>query len=165
MFHKGTKMGEVILMAQLRWELHLFLFFLSPISIICGFLLVLIFLPFLSSPLFPTVLMISLLRGLCKNICILGWGGSLCCLHRRMFDGQLMELFGQIFYSGRINGPNHTIGMGSRLRFLCIVGRPRCLRNNLIQHPVLRINQIQLLGPKDSFFLIRHFWSRYILDI
>ena len=65
-------MGEVIFMAQLTWEFHLLILFLAPISIICGFLLVLISLPFLFSLLFPTGLLIFFLRGLCKNIFILG---------------------------------------------------------------------------------------------
>ena len=110
-------MGEVIFMAQLTWEFHLLLFFLAPISIVCGFLLVLVSLPFLSSILFPIGLLISLLRGLCKNICTLGGGGSLCCLRHRLLDRQLMKLLSQRFYSGRVNGPNHTIGMGSGLGF------------------------------------------------
>ena len=117
-------MGEVIFMAQLAWEFHLLLLFLSPISIVCGFLLVLVSLPFLSSLLFPTRLLIALLRGLCKKIFTLGGGGSLCCLHRRLFDIQLVKLFSQRLYGGRVNGSNYTIGMGSGLRLLYLVRRP-----------------------------------------
>ena len=65
-------MGQVIFMAQLTWEIHLLLLFLAPISIVCGFLLVLVSLTLFPSLLFPTELLISLLIGLCKNIYILG---------------------------------------------------------------------------------------------
>ena len=142
-------------MAQVTWEFHLLLFF-SPISIVCGFFLVLLSLTFFPFLIFPTGLLIALLRDLCKNICTLGEGGSLCCLHRRLLDKQLMKLLSQRLYGGRVYGPNHAIGMGSRLRLLCIVGRPQCLRDNLIQDPRLRINQIRLLGPENGFFFIRH---------
>ena len=77
LFHKGTKVSKVVLMAQLTWEINLLLFFLAPISIIHGLLLVLVSLSFLSSLFLPTGLLISLLRGLCKNICTMGGGGSL----------------------------------------------------------------------------------------
>ena len=56
-------MGEEIFMAQLTWEFHLPLFFLAPISIVCKFLLVLVSLPLFSSLLFPTGLLIAILRG------------------------------------------------------------------------------------------------------
>ena len=135
-------MGEVILMAQLTREFHLFLFFLAPISIICEFLFVFISLPFLSSLLLPIRMLISLLRGMRKKHLHFGVRGNPLLPLPRMFNEQLMELFGQIFYSGRINRPNHTIGMGSRLRFLCIVCWPRCLKDNLIQDPRLRVNQV-----------------------
>ena len=156
-------MGQVIFMAQLTWEFHLLLFFCLPISIVCGFWLVLVSLTFLSLFIFSTRLLIALVGGLRKNICIMGWGGSLCCLHRRVFDEQLMEFFSQRLYNGIFNLTNHTINMGSRLMFLCIVGGPRCLRDNLIQDLRLWINQIQLLGPKNGFFFIHHSWSGYVL--
>ena len=137
LIHKGIKVSKVVLMAQLTWELDLLLFFLPPISIVCGLLLVLISLSLLSFLFLPVGLLIALLRGLCKNICTMGGGGSLCFLCHRLFDGQLMKLFSQRFYGGRVNGPNHTIGMGPRLRLLRIVRRPRRLRDNLIQDPRL----------------------------
>ena len=43
-----------------------------PINIICGFWLVLVSLTFLPLFIFPAGLLISLLGGLCKSICILG---------------------------------------------------------------------------------------------
>ena len=61
-------MGEVILMAQLTWEFHLFLLFLDAIRIVCGFMLVLISLPFLSSLLFPTGLLIAFERSVQKHL-------------------------------------------------------------------------------------------------
>ena len=39
LFHKGTNMGEVILMAQLTQEFHLFLFFFPPSALFAGFCL------------------------------------------------------------------------------------------------------------------------------
>ena len=121
-----------ILTAQLTWEFHLFLFFLAPISIVHGIFLVLISLSLLAFLFLPTRMLISLPRGLYKNIFTLGGGGILCCLHRRLFDRQLMKLLSQRFYGGRVNGPNYTIGMGSRIRLLRIVRRPRCLKDDLI---------------------------------
>ena len=57
-------MGQVTFMAQLTWEFDFLLFFLAPINIVSGFLLVLVSLTLLSSLLFPTGLLITLLRGL-----------------------------------------------------------------------------------------------------
>ena len=156
LFHKGTKVSKVILMAQLTRELNLLLFFLAPISTIRRFLLVLVSLSFLSSIFLPIRLFIALLRGLCKNIFIMGGGGNFCFLCCRLLNRQLMKLLRQRLYGGRVYGPNHTIGMGSRLRLLRIVGRPQCLKDNLIQDPRLCINQIQLLGPENGFLFIRH---------
>ena len=69
-------MGQVIFMVQLTWEFHILLFFLGPISIVCGFLLVLVSLPFLFSLIFPTGLLTALLRGLCKKNFIFGVRGQ-----------------------------------------------------------------------------------------
>ena len=135
--HKGTKVIKVVLVAQLTRELKLLLFFLSPISIVHGLLLVLVSLSLLSFLFLPTGLLISLLRGLCKNIFTLGGGDNLYCLHRRFLDRQLMKLLSQRLYGGRVDRPNHSIGMGSVLRLLCIVRRPQCPRDNLIQDPRL----------------------------
>ena len=90
LIHKGTKVSKVVLMAQLIRELDLLFFFLAPISTVRGLLLVLVSLSLLSSLFLPTGLLIALLRGLCKNIFTLGGGGSLCYLHRRLLDGQLV---------------------------------------------------------------------------
>ena len=107
-------------LAQLTRELKFILFLFAPISIVCGIwlVLVLVSLSLFTFLLLPVGLLIALRRGLCKNICTLGGGGSLCCLRRRLFDRQLVKLFCQRLYSGRVYGPNHAIGMGSRLRFL-----------------------------------------------
>ena len=80
-------MSKVVLVAQLTRELNLLLFFLAPIGTIRGLLLVLVSLSFLSSLFLPTGLLITLLRVMCKNLCTLGGGDSLCCLHHRMVDG------------------------------------------------------------------------------
>ena len=93
LIHKGTTVSKVVLLAQLTRELDLLLFFLAPINIVCGILLVLVSLSLLTFLFLPTGLLIALLRVLCKNICILGRGGSLCCLRRRLFDRQLVKLF------------------------------------------------------------------------
>ena len=77
MIHKGTKVSKVVLVAQLTQELDLLLFFLSPISIVRGILLVLISLSLLAFLFLPVGLLITLLRGLCKNICTLGGEGNL----------------------------------------------------------------------------------------
>ena len=132
-------MGQVIFMAQITWEFWLLLFFFSPISIVCGLwlVLVLVSLSLFTFLFLPIGLLIALLRGLCKNICTLGGGGILCFLLCRLLNGQLMKLLSQRFYGGRVNRPNHTIGMGSKLRLLCLVRRPRCLRDDLIQDPRL----------------------------
>ena len=111
LIHKGTKVSKVVLLAQLTRELDILLFFLAPISIVLVSLFLLTFLSL------PVRLLISLLRGLCKNICILGGGGSLCCLRYRLLDGQLMKLLTQRIYGGRVYGPNYTIGMGLGLGF------------------------------------------------
>ena len=67
-------MGHVIFLAQLSGKFHLLLFF-APISTVCGIWLVLIFLTFLPL-LFPTELLIALLRGLCKKIAFWGKGAT-----------------------------------------------------------------------------------------
>ena len=72
LIHKGKKVSKVVLLAQLTRELDLLLFFLAPISIVRGLLLVLVSVSFLFSLFLPIGLLIALLRGLCKNICILG---------------------------------------------------------------------------------------------
>ena len=79
-------MSKVVLVAQITWEFELFLFFLSPISIVRRILLVLVSLSLLSSLFLPVGLLIALLRGLCKNICTLGRGDSLFFLRRRLFE-------------------------------------------------------------------------------
>ena len=137
LIHKGTKVSKVVLMAKLTREIDLLLFFLPPISIVYGILLVLVSLSLLTYLFLPVGLLISLLRGLCKNICTLGGGGILFYLCRRLLDRQLVKLFSQRLYGGRVNGSNHTIDMGSKLRLLHIVRRPRCLKDNLIQDPRL----------------------------
>ena len=65
-------MSQVVSLAQLTGKLNLLLIFLTPINIVCGFLLVLITLTLLPFLLFPTGLLISLLGGLRKNVFILG---------------------------------------------------------------------------------------------
>ena len=72
LIHKGRKVSKVVLLAQLTRELDLLLFFFSPISIVHGLWLVLISLSLLTFLFLPDGLLIALLRGLCKNICILG---------------------------------------------------------------------------------------------
>ena len=121
LIHKGTKVSKVVLLAQLTRELDLILFFFAPISIVCGLWLVLVSLSLLTFLFLPAGLLIALLSGLCKNICTLGGRGSLFYLRRRFLDGQLVILLSQIFYGGRINGSNDTIGMGSRLGLLRLV--------------------------------------------
>ena len=90
LIHKGTKVSKVVLLAQITRELDLLLFFFAPISIVHGIWLVLVSLSLLTFIFLPAGLLIALLRGLCKKICILGRGGSLCCLRRRLFDKQLV---------------------------------------------------------------------------
>ena len=132
LIHKGTKVSKVVLVAQLTREINLLLFFFAPISIVHRLCIVLVSLSLLAFLFLPVGLLIALLRGLCKKICTLGGGGSLCYLRRRLFNRQLVKLFSQRIYDGRVYGPNHTIGMGSRLRLLRFVRRPRCLRDDLI---------------------------------
>ena len=72
LIYKRELMSQVISLAQLTRKIHLLLIFLNPISIICGFRIVLVSLTFLPLLLLPTGMLIALLRGLCKNICILG---------------------------------------------------------------------------------------------
>ena len=72
LIHKRALMGQVIFQAQLTGKFHLLLLFFSPINITCGFQLALVSLAFLPLFLFPTGLLIALLGGLSKNVCILG---------------------------------------------------------------------------------------------
>ena len=76
LFHKGTKVSKVVLMAQLTRELDLLLFFLAPISIVHGLLLVFISLSLLSFLFPPTGLMFALVRGLCKKNALWGEGAT-----------------------------------------------------------------------------------------
>ena len=74
LIHKGTLMGQVIFLAQLTGKFHLIFLFFSPISIICGFWLVLVSLTFLPLFLFPTGLLIALLEDCAKTFVFWGEG-------------------------------------------------------------------------------------------
>jgi hypothetical protein len=152
-----AQVGKVIIFTNFTWKLHLPLLFLFLTNIIIRFLIIIVILGFIIIISIPTLTIITssficvpfgllvavwVRRLYIMHICRLSGGGrSHSFSYYKLVKRQIFQLVHHQVCSLIIFRAYDVISMRPRI-FSMIIIRPRCVKDNLVNHPRLRIYEI-----------------------